>query len=216
MLPKGVGIPDELPAPAIPRTPGETLVLQVANVRPVKNVALAVRAVRRLREEGLSIRLVVLGDVLDDEYVRDVESEAGGADAWSAILHASVSSAAMGGFYAAADIVVNTSHGEGGSNAILEAMVYERAVVASAVAGNIAYVGTDGSRGLLYDVQPNDDGTVTHDEESLVAALRHLHENPGLRKLLGDSARAWVGTHHGPGAERDALLAAYARALETS
>ena len=52
---------------------------------------------------------------------------AGGADAWDAILHTSVPPAEMGGWYAAADIVLNTSHGEGGSNAILEAMAPEAA-----------------------------------------------------------------------------------------
>jgi len=189
-------------------------VLEVAHVRPVKNVALAVRAVRRLRDDGAAVRLVVLGDVLDEEYEREVEDAAGGPEAWSEILHPSVPPAAMGGFYVAADIVLNTSHGEGGSNAILEAMGHERAVVASAVAGNIAYVGTDESRGLLYDVNVNNDGSVTHDEASLVAQLRRLHDDPGLRARLGDAARRWVGTRHSGSAERDALLSAYAQAFE--
>ena len=84
------------------------------------------------------------------------------------------------------------------------------------VSGNVAYVATDETRGLLYDVSVHDDGSVVHDEASLLAALRRLHENPGLRTWLGDSARKWVGARHGSGAERDALLSAYARALATS
>ncbi len=216
VLPKGVAIPDELPTPALHRVPGQTLVLQVANVRPVKNVALAVRAVGHLREAGASMRLVVLGDVLDTEYERDVEDAAGGLEAWSAILHPSVPSEEMGRYYAAADIVLNTSHGEGGSNALLEAMAHERAVVASAVAGNIAYVGADEWRGLLYDVDVHDDGIVAHDDASLIAALRRLHESPGLRSRLGDSARQWIAAQHGATAELDALLSVYAHALATS
>jgi len=216
VLPKGVGIPDVLPDATLPRVAGETLVLQVAHVRPVKNVALAVRAVRRLRDEGAAARLVVLGDVLDAAYAEEVVAEAGGPDAWSRILHPSVSPEAMGGFYASADVVLNTSHGEGGSNAVLEAMVHERAVVASAVAGNVAYVGTDETRGLLYDVTVGDDGSVVHDEDALLATLRRLHENPGLRTRLGAAARKWVGARHSGAAERDALLSAYAQALGRS
>jgi glycosyltransferase involved in cell wall biosynthesis len=157
VLPKGTPVPARLPPPTIRREPGEQIVLLVAHVRPVKNVALAVRVVRRLAEER-SVRLVVLGDVLDPKYAAKVARDAGGPAAWDTIRHAAVPPEDVPGYLASADVVLNTSHAEGGSNAVLEAMALGKVVVASAVPGNVAYVGRDGTRGRTYPVRISDEG----------------------------------------------------------
>jgi glycosyltransferase involved in cell wall biosynthesis len=215
VLPKGTAVPDALPEPALASEPGELLVLQVAHVRPVKNVALAVRALRRLAGE-LPVRLVVLGDVLDRDYERRCAADAGGDEAWGRILHPAVHPDAVGGYLAAADVVLNTSHGEGGSNAVLESLAHGRAVVASAVPGNLAYVGDDGVRGLTYPVRIAPDGSVEHDEGALVATLRDLLVSPEARERLGDAGRDWVRRVQSPEAERAAVLRAYGAAAPGS
>ncbi len=215
VLPKGIVVPATIPEATLPRTPGEAVVLQVAHVRPVKNVALAVRAVRRLARRR-AVRLVVLGDVLDASYESAVIRDAGGAAAWARMLHPAVPPEAVGGFLASADVVLNTSDGEGGSNAVLEAMACARAVVASAVPGNVEYLGTGGARGRTYPVGIDAHGRATHDEDALVETLAALLESAAERHALGTAARAWVCEAQSPEAERAALLRAYAGAAPAS
>mgnify|MGYP001471659800 CR=1 FL=1 len=210
VIPKSVHLPASLPAPTLPRTADEVLVLVVAHVRRVKNVATAVRAVRAA---GPPLRLVVLGDVLEPEAVPELVRDAGGADAWARTLVPAVPHAEVGGCLVSADLVLNTSDSEGGSNAILEAFAHGRPVVASDVPGNAAFVGTDGSRGVLYPVRRGADGGLVHDERELAHILRELARDAPRRARMGAAARAWVGAQHSEEAEREALLALYAAAL---
>lgn len=211
VLPKGIAVPAKLPAAVSLRTGDEAVVLVVAHVRRVKNVALAVRVVRRLARE-VPVRLVVLGEVLEPEHAEECAREAGGAAAWARILHPAVAPSEVGAYLAAADVVLNTSDGEGGSNAVLEAMAHGRAVVASAVPGNLAYVGEDGTRGITYPAHVAEDGSVTHDEAALRARLRDLLAAPETRACLGAAAREWLRRVHSPEAERRELLRAYGAA----
>ena len=214
VLPKGTEVPRTPPAPALVRG-DELIVMQVAHVRAVKNVALAIRVARRLAME-VPVRLVVLGEVLEGDYAAECEREAGGADAWTRILHPAVPPEDVAGYLTSADVVLNTSHGEGGSNAVLEAMANARAVVASAVPGNIAYVGRDGTRGRTYPAVIGEDGSVVHDEIACLAAVRDLLSDPAERERMGAAARDWVVRNESPEAERAALLRAYARAAPAS
>jgi glycosyltransferase involved in cell wall biosynthesis len=83
---------------------------------------------------------------------------------------------------AEADLLVLSSHREGLSNAILEAMAAGRAVVASDVGGNPELV-VHGHTGLLY---PSDD------DAALAAAIRELLSNPERRRRMGEAGRARV------------------------
>lgn len=212
VLRKGVVVPDPLPALAMQRGDAEIVVLQVAHVRRVKNNALAVRAVRDLAAEGLPVRLVILGAELEAEYAAECRAAAGGAEAWQGIRHPPVPFEEVGGWYASADLVLVTSDSEGGSNAVLEAMAHGRAVLGSAVPANVADLGEDGTRGVVYPVRVEGDGTVRHDEEALRRELRRLAADRALRERIGGDAREWVGRHHGAGREVDAVLEAYSRA----
>ncbi len=209
---KGVDVPDALPPATLSKRPGEVLVLQVAHVRRVKNNRLALDAVARVRDSGRDVRLVLLGDVLDEDYAAEL-ARAAGAE-WTDIHHAAVPHDAVGGYFASVDIVLNTSDAEGGSNAILEAMAHGRAVVAAGIQGNVAYVGADASRGLLYPVDAAGTvGTVQHDLPALVELLTALADDAPRRASLGRAARSWVRTHHGLESEIDAVLGAYDHAL---
>jgi glycosyltransferase involved in cell wall biosynthesis len=82
----------------------------------------------------------------------------------------------------AGDIFVLPSHEEGFSNALLEAMAAELAVIATAVGGNSDAV-VDGESGIL--VPPRD-------PRALAVALKRLAGDPALRRRLGEAARTRV------------------------
>jgi glycosyltransferase involved in cell wall biosynthesis len=83
-------------------------------------------------------------------------------------------------YLGALDVFVLPSRFEGFPQAVVEAMLAERAVVASDV-GSVADAVVDGETGLLV---PPDDA------EALAAALRRLRDDPELRGELGRRARA--------------------------
>ena len=80
---------------------------------------------------------------------------------------------------AAGDIFVLPSHEEGFSNALLEAMAAELAVIATAIGGNLDAV-VDEESGIL--VRPRD-------PRALAAALTRLATDPALRRRLAGAAR---------------------------
>jgi glycosyltransferase involved in cell wall biosynthesis len=83
---------------------------------------------------------------------------------------------------AAGDIFVLPSHEEGFSNALLEAMAAELAVIATAVGGNPDAIVADES-GIL--VPPRD-------PRALAVATKRLAGDPALRRRLGAAARTRV------------------------
>ena len=85
-------------------------------------------------------------------------------------------------YYRASDIFVLPSHGEGMSNALLEAMACGLAVVATRV-GAAPEMIRDGIDGLL--VEPGD-------RSGLGVALSQAVQDPGLRKRIGQAAASTV------------------------
>jgi glycosyltransferase involved in cell wall biosynthesis len=85
-------------------------------------------------------------------------------------------------YYRASDIFVLPSHGEGMSNALLEAMACGLAVVATRV-GAAPEMIRDGIDGLL--VEPGD-------RLGLGMALSRVVQDPGLRKRLGHATASKV------------------------
>jgi glycosyltransferase involved in cell wall biosynthesis len=83
---------------------------------------------------------------------------------------------------AAGDIFVLPSHQEGFSNALLEAMAANLAVIATAVGGNLDAI-VDNESGIL--VPPRD-------PSALAAALARLASDPDTRRRYGDAARRRV------------------------
>lgn len=96
---------------------------------------------------------------------------------------------------ALADVYVHPSLQEGYSNALLEAMAAGRAVVATAVGGNVEAV-DDGVTGLL--VPPRDSG-------ALSSAMLRLLITAGLARDMGERARQFVREQHA----MDGMVRAY-------
>jgi glycosyltransferase involved in cell wall biosynthesis len=93
---------------------------------------------------------------------------------------------AVDDFLRASDIFILPSHEEGFSNALLEAMETELAVIATAVGGNVDAV-VDEESGLL--VRANH-------PRALAAAILRLANDPALRHRFAQAARHRVQQHY--------------------
>lgn len=141
-----------------------------------KNVPVLLRAMRRLREAAVPLRLRLAGD---GPLRSAIAEQLGSLDlAGDVELLGERSDIAM--LIAEADFVVQSSLREGLSNVILEAMVVGRPVVASAVGGTAELV-EPMVTGLLF---PSDD------DAALAAAMQQLALEPELRRRLGAAGRA--------------------------
>jgi len=110
--------------------------------------------------------------------------------------------AELGRYYERAAVVCVPSRREGYGMVAREAMARGRAVVATSV-GGLADAIVDGETGLL--VPPRD-------PSALRAALVRLLEDPGLRRRLGEAARASLAQEQAG----EALVAAYREAASRS
>lgn len=179
--------------------PGEILFFLPAGFRPVKRNAFAVGPLALLRARGVPLRFVAAGPVLStaaaEAFDRSVSS-----DPWARRFPAfppEARATVLGG----ADVVLNTSAHEGMSNAVLEAMLAGRAVLASGIPGNRAVI-RDAETGLLFS-----------GAEDFAARAERLARDAGLRARLGGAARAAALSRFTPEREAQAVHAAYRDAL---
>jgi glycosyltransferase involved in cell wall biosynthesis len=141
--------------------PSDTLAIWVGSLAEHKDPLAAVRAA-----EDASVRLLVVGDGPLRAEVERAASE-----------HARVlgTRADVGRLLAASDVFVLTSHHEGLSFSLLEAMAHGLAPIVTNLPENLEAIGDAG-----VAIQVGDD--------SLRSALRRLAENPGERAALGERA----------------------------
>jgi glycosyltransferase involved in cell wall biosynthesis len=88
-------------------------------------------------------------------------------------------------FYEAADVVVSPSHTEGISNVILEAMAFEKPIVATRVGGTPEIIEHERSGLLVRPERP----------QELAGAIVRLEQNPTLRARIVAGARQRVRDH---------------------
>jgi colanic acid/amylovoran biosynthesis glycosyltransferase len=151
------------------------LVLFVGRLIPDKDVATLIRAVKRLADDGVAVRLAVVGD---GPHRAELEQLIASNDLRGQVtlLGERTDSPEL---IAAADLVVLPSLREGLSNVILEAMMAGKPVIASRVGGNPELVMHERT-GLLFKVG---------DDADLATALRRLAQDEGLRHQLGAAAQ---------------------------
>jgi len=156
-----------------------TRVLLAARLLWVKGVGEYVAAARRLRAEGLPIRLLLAGAPdpgspasIPPEQLKDWASEG--------VVELLGQVADMPALLAETDIAVLPSYREGLPRGLIEAAACGLPLVATDVPGCRGVV-THGKEGLLVPVR---------DAEALAAAIRRLHESPDLARRLGQAARA--------------------------
>lgn len=128
---------------------------------------LALAAFQVLRQSCPGVRLLYVTDEPPDRALPGVEARP------------LVAPADVGRLYAAADVFVNPTRAEGFGFTNAEAQGYGLPVISSRL-GAIPEVVEDGVTGLLVEAG---------DGEGLLAAMRRLAEEPGLRRDLGLAAR---------------------------
>jgi glycosyltransferase involved in cell wall biosynthesis len=174
--------------------------LAVAMMRPGVKLAsyrILGEALRNVRDR--SWRLLVIGDGAARRPCREALSGLGqGRVAFLGALPPTMVPA----YDAAADIFVWPGVGEAYGMAYLEAQAAGCPVIAVDGPGVRAVV-RDGRSGLM--VAPGD-------ADAFAAAVRRLLDDSGLRRGLGERAKAWVARHHGPEAAGAALARAFRRA----
>lgn len=149
----------------------------VARLVDFKNHEGVLRAVSALRQSGHQVELVFAGSGPLEAELRHVASSVGIADS----VHFLGELHDVRLLYHALDIVVsNSSHNEGMSNSILEAMASAVPVIATDVAASSELL-DGGAAGLL--VPPRDD-------EAVAEAIGQMITDAELRQQMGDAARA--------------------------
>ncbi|HVR75008.1 MAG TPA: glycosyltransferase [Planctomycetota bacterium] len=214
-VPKGVDLPPEEEISAPRRAGDSVLFLHVGGWRDVKNNLFPLEPLRRLARELPGMRLRFLGPVLDPLYHARWLA---GRERWPFAEHAGiVPPSLMAAELRGADVILNTSHAEGGANSVLEAMAAGRAVLASDIPGNLAFIRHDEARweestGVLYRAAPAGGcGPVrtAGDAEDFLRKARRLALETELRLQIGRNARRAVIEEHAPEHEIAAVLDAY-------
>jgi L-malate glycosyltransferase len=150
----------------------------VANLRPVKGLEVFVQAACELAKSHPEVSFYIAGEGEVRPKLQQLAQEGGIAERFQC----PGSVADVPRFLAKLDIAVLPSLSEGMSNALLEYMAAGRAIVATAVGGNLRLI-EDGVTGLL--VPPGD-------AASLTAAMCRLLDDPLLAIRLGSRARRLV------------------------
>ena len=150
----------------------------VTRMRVRKGVEEFIRAVGRVRQAHADAHAVIVGEVDLDDGLQALVRGLGLENHLSLLGRRSD----MPEAYSAFDVFVLSSHDEGMSNAILEAMAMEKPVVATDVGGTREVV-RHGHTGLL--VPPRD-------PEALAAAISEMLEQPGRAREMGRLGRRIV------------------------
>ncbi len=183
----GVPEPPDDPGPA-PR--GRSLgLITVGRLSPRKAPHLALEAVAALRREGHDLTLEVAGSVYPgyEWYETQLRERAAEPDLAGAVTFPGYCKP-IWPHLAAADVVVQPSLREPFGNAVVEAQLSLRPVVATSALGHLESI-EDGRTGLLF---PPDDVPAMTD------AIRRLVEDPELAASLAAASRAHALAHFSP------------------
>ena len=163
---------------------GQVRLLYVGRVSREKDLDLLAEAYRRLRDEGLSIQLCVVGH---GPYSREFSESLP-----EALFTGYLTGKELAAAYASADIFVFPSTTDTFGNVIIEAQASGVPVIVSDSGGPKELVEND-RNGLI---------TKSHDVEDLTRAIRELVADPDRRKRMGNFARESVINRTWPNAFR--------------
>jgi glycosyltransferase involved in cell wall biosynthesis len=204
-VPKGVDAerfrPDGASRRGALRLSDKRVVLAVARLVPIKNVALLLDAVARLRERVGNVHLVVVGDgpqglaLRQQAHLLDLER--------SITFAGSIPQAETPAFYRSADVFALTSDFDNSPNAVLEAMACGLPVVTTDVGGVREFV-----------VDPDGGAIVPRgDAAALAAALERFLVSPPAARQAGAFNRMRAMTEFSWRTSALRLLEVYRRVL---
>ena len=188
--------PDPSARPRPPELTDASLVVGcVCGIRAEKDLPTLMRAVHSLHPEFPGLRLVLVGSGAAEPQIESLRTELGMERTCVRIPQ----TANAQPWLAAMDIFVLPSLTEALSNAVLEAMCTECAVVASRVGGNPEII-ESGENGLLFPAG---------DVGALSAALRSLIVDPERRRAMAAAGRESVIRRFSPAAATANLARLY-------
>jgi len=153
----------------------------VGRIEPLKGFDLVVRALRKLRDNGKRLRLIVAGS--DNSQQASLVRLAAELNLSSELYFAGrLERAVLMDLYQNAAYCVVSSYTESFSVVTLEAMSQGTPCVLSAV-GGILDIARDGENALLFP---------PGDVAGIVAAVERLESSPALRERLADAGRSTV------------------------
>jgi glycosyltransferase involved in cell wall biosynthesis len=155
---------------------GVPVVGAVGGLRREKRFDLLIRAVARLRDEGIDVEAVILGEGSERGSLEALVGELGLADRVSLPGYRDDVPALLGGL----DVAVLCSEREGSPLSVMEYMEAGRPIVASAV-GGVPDLIEDGVEGRL--VPPGS-------PEALANAIGEILADPGAAAAMGERARS--------------------------
>lgn len=156
----------------------------VTRMRVRKGVEEFLRAMIQVRERHPMVQTVIVGEVELDPDLRQLVTKSGMDDG----LHLLGRRSDMPEVLSAFDVFVLSSHDEGMSNAILEAMAMEKPVVATDVGGTGEVI-RDGQSGLL--VPPKDSAALAVAINEMLVAPERAREMGRLgRRIVRDGFSA--------------------------
>src|SRR2546423_4272695 len=163
---------------------GHIRLLYVGRVSREKDLDLLAEAYRRLRDEGLSVQLCVVGH---GPYARELSESLP-----EALFTGYLTGGELAAAYASADVFVFPSTTDTFGNVIIEAQASGVPVIVSDSGGPKELV-EDKTNGLI---------TKSHDVEDLARAIQQLVKDPDRRRQMGNAARASVINRTWPSAFR--------------
>lgn len=205
VIPSGIDTERFAPLPAGDHktrlgVPAEAVVVgSVTRLRVRKGVEEFLRAMARICAARPEVHVVIAGDVELDDELRALVDGAGLGDR----LHLLGRRRDVPEVLAAFDVFVLSSHGEGMSNAILEAMAMERPVVATGVGGTVEVVG-EGATGHLVPAR---------DAEALARGICRVLDDRERGRAMGVRGRQVVVDRFSANAMVRQMEALYTRLL---
>lgn len=183
-IPYGVD-PDELRAAAAnpngcPSGPIRPYVLTAAKLHPRKGLDVLLHAVKKLGAKAENHRFVIAGDGPDEDHLRKLASELGVQGRVTFV--GALQPAEIAKCYQDCAFFVLPSRSEPFGIALLEAMVFEKAIVATRVGGIPEFV-FDGYNGLLVPAE---------DSNALAAQIARLLDDAELKARLGKNGKRTV------------------------
>ncbi len=174
------GVPTPPAEPTRPDRTDPLRVVVVGRLSPRKAPHLALEAVGQLREQGLPLEIELAGSAFEgyEWYVEQLEQRAAQPDLAGAVTLSGYCSPIWPALERA-DIVAAPSLREPFGNAVVEAQLSLRPVVATAALGHLESI-TDGETGLLVPAE---------DVDAMAKAIRRLVEDRELAETMAANAR---------------------------
>ncbi len=171
-----------------------------AGIRKVKNIPSAINMLSELYKKDHSIRLWLVGPILEEEEGQVVLDLVEKNKEWIKYI-GQVPHEEMGVAYYQADCILNTSISEGQSSAILEAMGHGIPVLVADNQGNASIV-SHKKTGFLYANQ-----------NEFLDYAEQIMNNIELRQEIGQNAKDYIAKNHSSQHEAEFLLNVYKNSL---